>query len=488
MRTGFFSGRVGQGPSMNTKSTPRLQGSTYDRSDCATGIVHLGFGAFHRSHQAVYVDRYMQETGDLRWGIAAINLRPSDSRDFARDADAPEGYVLKTMSSTGETEFRVIRSHVDFADWPNDSSRAERTLAQTSVHLVTITVTESGYHLDDEGNLDTGDPLIAEELSGRSTRSVYACLSAGLRRRMRAGAGPVSILCCDNVRRNGRMLRTNLMAYVRALGDEDLARWLDANASFPCSMVDRITPRPRFEHTEETRKLFSWQSGRTVMAEDFIQWVLEDDFAGPRPQLEKAGVTLTGDVDPYEEAKIRILNGGHSCLAYLGALSGHRTFDEAISDPELFDHFRRYETEEVLPALDVHLPFDKEEYLEKIVNRFRNRNMDDSLERICTDGFAKFSIFIRPTLEGCFAAGRKPYRGIGSVASWYVFARKVLGGRMPFNYIEARMPALKPLLAEGAFASFANSELLWGNMPRRYPEFKRILKSKIEEMETTWPM
>ena len=472
---------------MNPGSACRLKSSTYDRSGCDTGIVHLGFGAFHRSHQAVYVDRYMQETGDLRWGIAAINLRPSDSRSFARDVDAPRGYVLKTISSTGETEFQVIRSHVDFADWSNDSSRAERILAEAGVHMVTITVTESGYHLDDEGNLDRSDPVISEELSGRNPRSVYACLSAGLRRRMDAGAGPVSVICCDNVRRNGRMLRMILMSYVRALGDDDLARWLDANASFPCSMVDRITPKPKPEHAEETRKLFSWQSGRTVMAEDFTQWVLENDFAGPRPRLEKVGVTLTGNVDPYEEAKIRILNGGHSCLAYLGALSGHRTFDQAIADPELFDHFRGYETEEVLPALDMPLPFDKEEYLEKIIARFRNRNMGDSLERICADGFAKFSIFIRPTLEGCLAAGRKPHRGIGSVASWYVFARRILSGKMPFNYVEARMPALEPLLAEGNFTSFANSELLWGGIPRRYPEFERTLKSKIEEMETIWP-
>ena len=473
---------------MNSGSAPRLKSSTYDRSDCATGIVHLGFGAFHRSHQAVYVDRYMQETGDLRWGIAAINLRPCDSRNFARDVDAPRGYVLKTVSSTGETGFQVVRSHVDFADWSNDSSRAERILAETSVRMVTITVTESGYYLDDEGNLDRRDPVIAEELSGRNPRSVYACLSAGLRRRMKAGAGPVSVLCCDNIRRNGRMLRMNLMSYVRALGDGDLAHWLAANASFPCSMVDRITPKPELEHTEETRKLFSWRSGRTVMAEDFIQWVLEDDFAGPRPQLEKVGVTLTGNVDPYEEAKIRILNGGHSCLAYLGALSGHRTFDQAIADPELFDHFRGYEIEEVLPALDTHLPFDKEEYLEKVVARFRNRNTGDSLERICADGFAKFSIFIRPTLEGCFAAERRPHRGIRSVASWYVFAQRVLSGKLPFNYMEARMPALEPLLAEGAFTSFANSELLWGNMPRQYPEFERILKSKIKEVEAIWPM
>ena len=472
---------------MNSGSAYRLKSSTYDRSDCNTGIVHLGFGAFHRSHQAVYVDRYMQETGDLRWGIAAINLRPSDSRNFARDVDAPRGYVLKTISSTGETGFQVVRSHVDFVDWSNDSSRAERILAETSVRMVTITVTESGYHLDDEGNLDRRDPVIAEELSGRNPRSVYACLSTGLRQRMNAGAGPVSVLCCDNIRRNGRMLRMNLMSYVRALGDGDLAHWLATNASFPCSMVDRITPKPKLEHTEETRKLFSWQSGRTVMAEDFIQWVLEDDFAGPRPQLEKVGVTLTGSVDPYEEAKIRILNGGHSCLAYLGALSGHHTFDQAIADPELFDHFWGYETEEVLPALDMHLPFDKEDYLGKIVARFRNRNIGDSLERICADGFAKFSIFIRPTLEGCFAAGRRPHRGIRSVASWYVFARRVLSGKLPCNYVEARMPTLEPLLAEGNFTSFAKSELLWGNMPRKYPEFECILKSKIEEMETTWP-
>ena len=473
---------------MNSKWAYRLKSSTYDRSDCNVGIVHLGFGAFHRSHQAVYVDRYMQETDDLRWGIAAVNLLLSDSRSFARDADAPEGYVLKAISPTGETEFQVIRSHVDFVDWPSDSSRAERMLAEASVRMVTITVTESGYHLDDEGNLDGSDPVIAEELSGRNPRSVYAYLSAGLRWRMNAGVGPISILCCDNIRRNGRMLRMNLMSYVRALGDGDLAHWLDANASFPCSMVDRITPRPELEHTEETRRLFSWKSGRTVMAEDFIQWVLEDDFAGPRPQLEKVGVTLTGNVDPYEEAKIRILNGGHICLAYLGVLSGYHTFDQAIADPELFDHFWRYETEEVLPALDVHLPFDKNEYLEQIIARFRNWNIGDSLERICADGFAKFSIFVRPTLQDCFASGRNPYRGIRSIASWYVFARRVLNGGLTCNYVEARMPALEPLLAEGNFASFANSELLWGDIPRRYPEFESILKSQIGEIEAIWPI
>ena len=135
----------------------------------------------------------------------------------------------------------------------------------------------------------------------------------------------------------------------------------------------------------------------------------------------------------------------------------------------------------------MHLPFDKEDYLGKIVARFRNRNIGDSLERICADGFAKFSIFIRPTLEGCFAAGRRPHRGIRSVASWYVFARRVLSGKLPCNYVEARMPTLEPLLAEGNFTSFARSELLWGNMPHQYLEFECILKSKIEEVETTWP-
>lgn len=252
-------------------------------------------------------------------------------------------------------------------------------------------------------------------------------------------------------------------------------------------MVDRITPKPVPRDAEETLRLFGRESDQTVMAEEFIQWVLEDDFAGPVPQLEKVGVTVTANVDPYEEAKIRVLNGGHTCLTYLAALTGHHTFDQAMADAHLRDHFWRYETEEVLGALTMDLPFDKAAYVQQIADRFSNANIGDTIERICTDGYAKFPVFIRPTLVGCFENGHTPVHGIRSVASWYVFARRAARGVTNIEYIEPNLAALTPLIADGQLAAFAQSDLLWGDMPKRFPAFQSLLETSIQEVEKTWP-
>ena len=468
-----------------------LTTSGYTQADCAPGILHLGYGAFHRAHQAFYVDRYMQQSGDLRWGIIAVNLRGADAGRFAADQYAQD-YVLKTVSAAGMEEYHALRPHLDFVDWSAEPEAAEKLAALPEISLITITVTESGYYLDDSGRLNLKDPLLAQELAGGHAHSVYAYLHAGLRRRMQAGGGPVSVLCCDNIRANGRMLEANLKDYLQVCEDQELLDWLAEHASFPCAMVDRITPKPLPEYTRQTQHLFGREDGPehgpTVLAEDFIQWVIEDRFVAPRPQWEQAGVTMTCSVTPYEEAKIRILNGGHLCLAYLGALAGHRTFDRALDDAELFDHFFRFETEEVLPALTLQLPFDKRAYLDQITARFRNASIGDTLERLCMDGLAKHPLYLLPTLADSFAAGREPRLGIRSVAGWYVLARRVSSGLMDFDYIEPRMAELKPLLADGAFDAFANSRLIWGELPQIYPAFADILRNQVTEVEARWPV
>ena len=471
---------------MNAPVLSRLQASDYDCGKCEVGVVHLGFGAFHRAHQAVYLDAFMQASNDLRWGIAAVNLRPAESEGFAKAA-AKDGYVLKTVATTGETRHRLIRPHIAFEDWARTPDRAEALLARPSAHLATITVTESGYYLDDAGRLNLDDPVIEQELSGGTESSVYAFLRNALRRRREARAGPLTVLCCDNIRENGKMLSRCLRAYLDARGDRDLARWVDGEVSFPCSMVDRITPKPRIEDSQETRDLFGRANDVTIAAEDFIQWVVEDKFLGPRPELEQVGATITANVEPYEEAKIRILNGGHSCLAYLGALAGHRTFDEAMADPVLAEHFRAYEEREVLPALTIPLPFDKAAYLDKIADRFRNANIGDTIERICTDGYAKIPVFIKPTLEDCFKQGITPARGIFSVAGWHAFAKRSVLGRVGTQYHEPNMQSLTPLVSTDDLGAFIESEQLWGDMPRRFPEFGTLLASSVKQVESTWP-
>jgi len=273
----------------------------------------LGFGAFHRAHQAVYIDEYMQGSGDLRWGIAAVNLRGAEAAQFQAASDdvaQHDGYFLKSVSAAGEVALRRVRSHVAFLDWSTDAAQAEALLSQASVHLVTITVTESGYYTDPNGDLNPSDPLIASEIAGGQAQSVYGYLRAALKTRMSATGAPITIACCDNIRQNGKMLHRNLLAYLIACGATDLAAWVEANVAFPCSMVDRITPRSDAELSQELSQIVGKPVSAPIVAEDFMQWVLQDIAKAEMPDLAQAGVTVTPDVDPYEETKIRVLNGG----------------------------------------------------------------------------------------------------------------------------------------------------------------------------------
>lgn len=460
----------------------------YDRNSCNIGVVHLGFGAFHRAHQAVYIDDYMEKSGDLRWGIAAVNLRGSEAPHFEtahEDIARHDGYFLKTFSPDGNAKLRLVRSHIEFADWTVTPDACEALLSRPSVHLVTITVTESGYYTDPHGQLNLNDPTISDEVAGKSAESVYAYLRSALAKRVATTNAPLTIACCDNIRQNGKMLKGNLLSYLRACQQEQLAIWVEQHVAFPCSMVDRITPRSPAELGTELSELTGTQVTSPIMAETFAQWVLQSTAAADMPDLAAAGVTVTADVDPYEETKIRVLNGGHTALAYLAALEGVDTFDAAMRVPHLLEHFKNFETQEVLPAITIDLPFSKADYLQEIIQRFGNVAIGDTVARICADGMVKFPIFIRPTLEGCLQQGITPVFAMRSIASWYVFARHVDAGKIPFEYVEPSWTELKTLLGTDAFLT---NRQLWGDLPAQYPDFVETLQREIVDMEATWPV
>lgn len=470
-------------------SSPAISASRYDRSSCQSGIVHLGLGAFHRAHQAAYIDDYMDQSGDLRWGIAAVNLRGADTAQFKaveEDCNRHDGYLLKTYSSDGDETLRRVRSHVQFADWSTSKDESEGLLSLPSVHLVTITVTESGYYTGPDGQLNLDDdPTIKSEVSGTANETVFAYLRAALAKRSATTGAPLTIACCDNIRQNGKMLRAALLAYLQACNEGELKSWVENNVAFPCSMVDRITPRSPAELITELSAATGESVSAPVMSEDFSQWVLESSSVAEMPDLAKAGVIVTTDVDPYEETKIRVLNGGHTALAYMAALEGIETFDEAMRVPHLLEHFENFETSEVLKALTLDLPFSKEEYLQQIIQRFGNVAIGDTVARICADGMAKFAIFIRPTLQGCLEQGTMPIHAIRSIASWYVFALHVDAGKIPFKYVEPSWNDLKAMLGT---TTFETDRQLWGELPASYPEFSKTLRREIVEMESRWPV
>jgi len=333
--------------------------------------------------------------------------------------------------------------------------------------------------------LNVADPIIKSEISGDGNESVYAYLRSALAKRQATTGAPLTIACCDNIRQNGKMLHRNLLAYLKECNEIDLRNWVETNVAFPCSMVDRITPRSPEELSAEISKLVGKEVTSPVMAEDFSQWVLQSTAAADMPELDKAGVTVAPDVDAYEETKIRVLNGGHTALAYLAALEGIETFDEAMRVPHLLEHFKNFETKEVLPALTLELPFSKQDYLEKIIQRFGNAAIGDTVARICADGMVKFPIFIRPTLEGCLKQGVMPVHSIRSIASWYVFARHVDAGKIGFYYVEPNWADLKTMLGSDVFIT---SRQLWGDLPETYPEFAETLQREINNMESKWPV
>lgn len=465
---------------------PHLHQTDYDKGGCEIGVVHLGYGAFHRAHQAVYLDDYMQATGDLGWGIAAVNLRGSESEVFAQAAANKQGYLLKTIAPDGTKSYRLVRSHVAFEDWAQDAQAALALISKPSVKCISVTVTESGYAFKDDWSLDTTEPQIAAELAGAPGQTVYAFLTEALSKRAESIGEPVTILICDNIRSNGKVVGDALLSYMEAKDRPDLAAWVRKNVTFPCAMVDRITPRATPELQAEISQIFPEFADTAIHAETFVQWVLEDKFAALMPALGKAGVEVVPDVEPYEEAKIRILNGGHTGLTYFGALGGHTTFDKAMTDPKLRIFFDRWELDNVLPGLDESIPFDTKDYLGEIADRFMNPGIADQLERICMDGYSKMAIYVRPTLEACLEKGISPEAGYDCVASWVVYARQHKAGSTPIPYHEPLWDKLEPMIAHGSEHDLASEPQIWGDLPQRYENFVPNLVAAIKRMDQQW--
>ena len=414
--------------------------TTYDKTVCQTGIIHIGYGAFHRAHQAVYIDDYMEKTGDLRWGIVAVNLRNEGFREI-------NNYVVKTPSS-----YRLVRSHLDYIDWTKNRTVAKHMLTLPSVQLVTITVTESGYA--------PGSPL-------------FEYLACGLRNRKT----PITIMSCDNIRQNGVVLEAQFLAYLYQTSQYELADWVKDNVKFPSCMVDRITPRTHDHLRNEIEDLFPSYGNDAIQTEEYSQWVIENKFITDFPDLSQVGATITPYIDPYEETKIRILNGGHTSLAYLGALSGYTTFDQVMRNESHLDHFRKLQSEEIIPSLDIHIPFDVYEYVNKVEERFSSITNIDQLDRICMDGFTKFHTFVVPSLSKCLEKGKKPIQIYRSIAAWYIYSRKFAKGCKKIRYSEPNWMLLEPLLQDDCMDAFVSNERLWGDLPKKYITFTRDLKS-----------
>jgi fructuronate reductase len=380
--------------------------------------MHFGPGAFHRAHQAYFVDELL--ASDQRWGICGVSLRSPDVRDALRPQDGL--YTLVTLDD--EISYRVIGSLREILVAPEDRAGVLERLSAASTAIVTITVTEKGYCLDAAGDLDVSHPDIQRDLhTPDCPTSLIGYLVEGLRRRRAAGLRPLTIISCDNLVDNGVRL-ARAVSQLAGLRDPGLAYWIEDQIFFPRTMVDSITPATTGELRERVRDVLKLEDRWPVQREGFVQWVLEDRVAPNGPDWASAGVTLTNDVAAYTQAKLRLLNGAHSSLAYLGLLAGHETVADAMRDARLRSFVETLMKEDILPTLRAPRGLDPQAYIEAILRRFRNPAIRHELAQIAWDGSQKLPFRLLGTIADNLEAGRPIERLCIPIAAWMHFVRR----------------------------------------------------------------
>jgi fructuronate reductase len=396
-----------------------VQGPLYDRAAQARGIVHLGIGAFHRAHQAVYTDDAMND-GDRDWAITGVSLRSASVRDSLNPQDGLYGVLTK---GGGPAQLRMVGAIRDVLVAPEDPAAVVAAIADPATKIVTLTVTEKGYYRrPGQGGLLADDPVVAADLRGEAPRTIYGCIAGALAQRKSTGAGPLTLVSCDNLSGNGHLLQS-LLAEFLDLRDPALRAWADANVACPDTMVDRIVPATTEEEIVRAQGLSGLRDEALVVTEPFRQWVIEDRFAGPRPRWEAGGAQLVEDVAPFELAKLRLLNGSHSALAYIGLALGHAHVHEAVSDSDLNRFVRAQATDEAAPSLPAAAGLDPAGYVEAIFARFDNANLPHKLAQIAMDGSQKIPQRWLATLTERSARGEACGHHLLSLAAWIAYTR-----------------------------------------------------------------
>ena len=406
----------------------------YDRAATTIGIVHFGPGAFFRAHQAAYIDDLLAR--DPRWAISAVALKTQG----VRDALAPQGGLYTLVELGKVTRFRTIGAIRELLVASEDHERVAARLTSADTRLVTLTVTEKGYCLKADGALDLDHPDIRHDLAepGRPV-SVIGWLALGLARRRGAGLPPFTVLSCDNLPGNGRKLKAAVVQLAEAR-DPGLAHWIEALARFPCSMVDSITPATDDALRDRVLAETGLEDAWPIQRETFSQWVIEDDLGPDAPDLASVGVTLTSGVEAWEKAKLRLLNGAHSTLAYVGLLRGHETVREVMADVELATFVRAMMTKDIAPTLHAPAGLNIPAYVEALLDRFRNPAIDHRLSQIAWDGSQKLPIRILSTVTDALAAGRPIDRLAVPVAAWMRFVvRQAKAGAAITDPMAARL-------------------------------------------------
>lgn len=408
---------------LSSATVRRLPGNVavprYDRGSILAGIVHLGVGAFHRAHQAVYADDCLA-AGDTAWGIAGVSLRSADTRDALAPQD---GLYALSVRDGGEERLRVVGALQSLHVAPENPGRVLDLLCDPRTRIVSLTVTEKAYLRNAGGDLDAAHPDIRADLAEPARpRTAHGFIVEALARRRAAGTPPMTVLCCDNLPANGATLHRLLIQFAE-LKSADLARYVAEEVACPSTMVDRIVPATTDADRSRIAGLLGVDDAWPVVTEPFCQWVVEDRFSMGRPGWERFGVTIAGDVTPYEDMKLRLLNGSHSAIAYLGLLSGHETVSAAFADPAI----RRFVDglwAEAVPTLPRGAGLDPQDYIRQLAVRYSDAALAHRTAQIANDGSQKLPQRIVATAVARLKDGAAADHLTLVVAAWIAAAEE----------------------------------------------------------------
>jgi fructuronate reductase len=433
---------------------PAVASPAYDPSSVGIGIVHLGIGAFHRAHQAIYTDDALARQPGA-WGICGVSLRSADVRDRLAPQDGLYTAIEKSPAGIRRRVVGSVRQLLFHGDQPRDV--LERLVARET-RVVSLTVTEKGYcHEPATGRLDFAHPDVVHDLQNPATpRSIPGLLVAALDARRHSHGAPVTIVCCDNLTQNGALL-CGLVVALAGRRDAALGEWISREIAFPSTMVDRIVPATTPDDIDSNDAALGVRDAAPVAHEPFIQWVIEDRFCAGRPAWEHAGATLVDDVEPYEAMKLRLLNASHSAFAYLGFLAGHEYIYEVAAQPHFAAWMRRFMADEVTPALVKPIGVDIAAYREALLQRFSNPALPHRTQQVAMDGSQKLPQRLLATIRDNLAANRPVELATLAVAGWmrYVYGEDEKGA--PIRVADPLAPQLASIAAahRGDPAGFA---------------------------------
>lgn len=445
--------------------------------------LHIGAGSFHRAHQAWYLHRLLQQ-GDHRWEIALSNIRDDTVPLFNTLAGQHGEYTLETVTPEGKREYEKITSVKTLVPWDAELKGLTEQGSSAQTKVIAFTVTESGYYLDTGHQLDPRHPDIKADLNGEA-RTIYGALTRVLKARMAAHGDPVTLLNCDNLRHNGERFRQGFLTFLKLRQEEALLAWVKQQTTSPNTMVDRITPRPTADIAPRVLEATGFADKAPVMAEAFIQWVIEDDFAAGRPALENVGVEMVESVLPWEEAKIRILNASHSCIAWAGTLIGQSFIHQSTQTQEIREMAWEYVTQDVIPSL-MPSPLNLEEYRDVVLARFANPYIQDTNQRVAADGLSKIPGFITPTLTETYERGAIPRATALLPALFFLFLQRWHQQELPYEYQDGVLDAdaLHKLLShQDALARFAADATLFGPLAEQ-AEFAALLERSVASLQS----